>query len=209
MLQNAVLPTVMTITSGRPRGFDEAEVLDRAVDLFWRSGYRNTTTRDLEAALGISQSSLYNAFGSKQGLMQAALDRYESMTTTALLEPLEQAEHGLDAIGSFFDSLTRWVSGAGRRGCMIINLMAEEGGKDSMVNQRTTAYRNRVRNALHDALRRAVAADEATPGYVELRADLLFGEVLGINIAARGGAATDEVNRLVAGAHHLIDSWRV
>lgn len=92
---------------------------------------------------------------------------------------------------------------------MIINLMAEEGGKDSTVNERTTAYRNRVRNALHDALRTAVDADEATPGHVELRADLLFGEVLGINIAARGGAATDEVNRLVAGAHHLIDSWRV
>ena len=209
MLQNSVLSIAMTATSGRPRTFDEAEVLDRAVDLFWSSGYRNTTTRDLEAALGISQSSLYNAFGSKQGLMQAALDRYESMTATALLEPLEQGEHGLDAISSFFDSLARWVCGAGRSGCMIINLMAEEGGKDSAVNERTTAYRNRVRGALHDALRTAVDADQATPGHVELRADLLFGEVLGINVAARGGASSDEVNRLVAGAHHLIDSWRI
>ncbi len=123
MLQNAVLSIEMT-TTGRPRTFDEADVLDRAVELFWISGYRNTTTRELETALGISQSSIYNAFGSKQGLMAAALDRYESMTATALLEPLESGEHGLDAIATFFDSLAQWVTGDGRGGCMIINLMA-------------------------------------------------------------------------------------
>lgn len=198
----------MTTTSGRPRTFDEAEVLDRAVDLFWSSGYRNTTTRQLVAALGISQSSLYNAFGSKHGLMQAALDRYESMTATALLEPLERADHGLDAIANFFDSLARWVEGEGRGGCMIINLMAEEGSENTELTARTTAYRVRVRDAIRDALSKAVDARETTPDHVELRADLLFGEVLGINIAARGGASSGEVHRLVAGAHHLIASWQ-
>ena len=34
---------------------------------FWRSGFSGTTTRDLEAALDINASSLYNAFGSKDG----------------------------------------------------------------------------------------------------------------------------------------------
>jgi len=194
-------------STGRPRSFDESDVLDRAVDLFWRSGYRGTTTRQLEAALGISQSSLYNAFGSKQGLMTAALDRYESMTAAVLLEPLESNVHGLDAISAFFDSLAEWVAGDGRGGCMIINLMADDGG-DPATRQRTTAYRSRVRSALRNALQRGIDQKEAAPGHEEVRTDLLFGEVLGINIAARGGAASDEVERLVAGAHHLIDSWR-
>lgn len=209
MLQNAVLSTSMTQITGRPREFDESAVLDRAVDLFWRTGYRQTTTRELEATLGISQSSIYNAFGSKQGLMEAALDRYESMTSRALLEPLEQADHGLDAISRFFDSLARWVSEDGKGGCMIINLMAEDGGGDPRIRERTLSYRGRVRGALREALDRAIAAGKAQPGHVDVRADLLFGEVLGINVVARGGASSGEVDRLVAGARHLIDSWRM
>lgn len=196
-------------TAGRPRTFDEAEVLDRAVELFWRSGFRDTTTRELETALGISQSSLYNTFGSKRGLMAAALDRYEDMTAAALVEPLESGSHGMDAIGTFFDALFAWVGGDGRGGCLLINLMAETGSADAEISKRTSAYRVRVRDALRGALQRAVDAGEATPDHIDVRADLLFGEVLGINIAARGGAGSDEVGRLVAGAHHLINSWRI
>ncbi len=192
----------MTTTAGRPRSFDTDEVLDRAVDLFWRRGYRDTTTRDLESALGISQSSLYNAFGSKQGLMEAALDRYEKLTEDALLTPLETAE-GLDGISEFFEALAAWVTGDGRRGCMIINLMAENGGADDLVDKRTRRYRRRVRDALRDALLRA-----GIESHAEVRADLLFGEVLGINVVARGGAGSSEVARLLAAARHLIDSWR-
>ncbi len=141
--------------------------------------------------------------------MDAALDRYESMTTSALLEPLERGVESLDTIRTFFDALASWVTGDGHNGCMIINLMAEAGGGNPEASTRTAAYRRRVRDALRDALSKAVAAGQATPGHVEVRADLLFGEVLGINVAARGGASSGEVGLLVAGVHHLIDSWRV
>ena len=197
------MSTDMTTTAGRPRSFELDEVLDRAVEVFWRRGYRDATTRDLEAALGISQSSLYNAFGSKQGLMTAALDRYEDMTATALLEPLEESDRGLEAIDRFFDTLAEWVAGDGRGGCMIINLMAEDGGADAEIAARTRRYRERVRAAL----RRGIAHSCVT-AELDVRADLLFGQVLGINVAARGGASEGEVARLVAGTHHLIESWR-
>lgn len=200
--------TMGTTTAGRPRAFDEGEVLDRAVSLFWRRGYRTTTTRDLEAALGIRQSSLYNAFGSKHGLFSAALDRYESMTSSTLLEPLEASAEGLAAIHRFFDDLALWVSADGRGGCMIINLMAEDGGESGEIAARTAAYRARVRASLAYALRRAGALDETLATAIETRADLLFGSVLGINIAARGGAASDELGALVAATHYLVDSWR-
>ncbi|MDH3730145.1 MAG: TetR/AcrR family transcriptional regulator [Acidimicrobiia bacterium] len=193
----------MTTTAGRPRSFDTDVVLDRAVELFWGRGYRDTTTRDLEKQLGISQSSLYNAFGSKQGLMSAALDRYERLTEEALLAPLETSPDGLDAIDVFFDALAKWVTGKGRGGCMIINLMADDGGTDAAVTARTRSYRRRVRDALRDALVRGAGRKDA-----DIRADLLLGEVLGINVAARGAASPQEVHRLVAGAHHLIDGWR-
>jgi TetR/AcrR family transcriptional repressor of nem operon len=192
----------MTTTTGRPRSFEHQEVLDRALELFWRNGYRATTTRELEQHLGLSQSSIYNAFGSKRGLLLAALTSYEDRITSELLVPLEAAENGLDGIDQFFDSLAQWVTHDGRRGCMIINLMAEDAGENEGITKRTRAYRERVRSALEKALTRSNVSDAPS------RADLLYGMVLGLNIAARGGGLTAEVERLVASAHTVIAGWR-
>jgi TetR/AcrR family transcriptional repressor of nem operon len=61
---------------GRTREFDVDAAVTRAMELFWRQGYDATATRDLTAALGVGQGSLYAAFGSKEGLFIAAIDRY-------------------------------------------------------------------------------------------------------------------------------------
>ncbi len=66
---------------------------------------------------------------------------------------------------------------------MFISLMAEDGAADPAVTARTAGYRTRVRDALRDALKRAV-----------VRADLLFGEVLAINVAAREGRAPTTID---------------
>ncbi|MHA3024027.1 TetR/AcrR family transcriptional regulator [Mycobacterium sp. BMJ-28] len=62
---------------GRPRAFDRAELLDRAIRLFWRRGYEATSVRDLSNELGIGQSSLYNAFGGKRALFDEAVGVYD------------------------------------------------------------------------------------------------------------------------------------
>lgn len=192
----------MSATAGRPRTFDRQEVLDDALELFWRNGYRSTTTRELEQELGLSQSSIYNAFGSKRELLTEALARYEERITAELVEPLEKAEQGLTGIAEFFDRLARWVTSDGKRGCMIINLMAEDAGEDDKITARTRAYRRRVRGALEDALRRDDVDD------VEARADMLYAMVLGLNIAARGGGLTPEVERLTASTRAVLSSWQ-
>lgn len=191
----------MTATAGRPRSFEDEQVLERALEVFWRNGYRMTTTRMLEKELGLSQSSIYNAFGSKRGLLLAALTTYENRITTGLVDPLEQADDGLVGIDDFFDDLAQWVTHGGKRGCMIINLMAEDAGESDEITERTRAYRERVRCALEEALSRS-GVDDPEP-----KADLLYGMVLGLNIAARGGGLTTEVERLVDGAHAVVASW--
>ena len=193
---------------GRPRKFEYDRALDAALELFWSQGYRTTTTRDLENAVGLSQSSIYNAFGSKRALLESALDRYEAMTDEQLLRPLEQSADGIAAIEAFFVALREWVTRRGRRGCMLINMMAEAGGLDDGVTQRTGAYRDRVRSAFREALRRAVLAGEIDDAGFDERADLLMGLVLGLNIAARGGVPAPELTRLLDAARMQLQSWR-
>ena len=62
--------------SGRPRGFDTDEALERAVEVFWRQGYEGASVNDLTEAMGINKPSLYAAFGSKEELFRKAVARY-------------------------------------------------------------------------------------------------------------------------------------
>jgi AcrR family transcriptional regulator len=61
---------------GRPRTFEIDEAVDRAMTVFWRRGYDGASLTDLTEAMGIERTSLYAAFGSKEGLFEIVLERY-------------------------------------------------------------------------------------------------------------------------------------
>ena len=60
---------------GRPRSFDEGEVLEKARGVFWDLGYAATSLDDIVRATGLNRPSLYAAFGDKHALYMAALTR--------------------------------------------------------------------------------------------------------------------------------------
>jgi len=62
---------------GRPRSFDRETALERAMEVFWAKGYEGTSISDLTEAMGINPPSLYAAFGDKEALFLAAIERYE------------------------------------------------------------------------------------------------------------------------------------
>jgi AcrR family transcriptional regulator len=49
-------------------------IVDSAVDLFSERGFRGTTTRELAAAVGVSEPVLYQHFATKQALYDAILE---------------------------------------------------------------------------------------------------------------------------------------
>jgi AcrR family transcriptional regulator len=61
---------------GRPVVFDRGVALVAAMKLFWERGYEGTSFDDLIAAMGISASSFYNSFGSKEELYCEATRSY-------------------------------------------------------------------------------------------------------------------------------------
>ena len=61
----------------RPRTFDQQQVLDQAMDVFWRHGYDGASFAELTKAMNLNAPSIYAAFGSKRGLFDAVLQRYQ------------------------------------------------------------------------------------------------------------------------------------
>ncbi len=69
----------------RPREFSTDDALGQAMDVFWSKGYQATTLGDLTRAMGISKSSFYDTFGSKDALYLASLERYRAALHDRLL----------------------------------------------------------------------------------------------------------------------------
>jgi AcrR family transcriptional regulator len=61
---------------GRPAVFDRGRALQEAMKLFWERGYEGTSFDELISAMGISASSFYNSFGSKEALYCEATQTY-------------------------------------------------------------------------------------------------------------------------------------
>src|SRR5271165_1746433 len=109
----------------RPREFDETLVLDAAIQCFWSRGFEATSVKELIATTGIAAASLYNAYGDKRALFQAALDRYVEDNVGERIRRCE-ALPPRAAVGAFFDEiLRRSLRDRERKGCMLVNAALE------------------------------------------------------------------------------------
>ena len=140
---------------GRPREFDEDVALDRAMDVFWRQGYRATSTDDLMEAMGIGRGSFYNTFGSKRKVYLRTLERYLGLLAEGgpyrvlfEQEPGARALHGL--LRSYLDSVARED---GAHGCYFVHVAKEHRGEDPEVTRAIRRGLTRMRVILADHMR--------------------------------------------------------
>ena len=106
----------------RPRSFDSQAVVDAAMQAFWIGGVGSTSVDDLLQATGLSRSSLYNSFGNREGLVQAATERYAQQQSAAIQRLFQgrSLEQALSAL--LMEAATTNYDG---RGCLLVNAVAE------------------------------------------------------------------------------------
>jgi AcrR family transcriptional regulator len=107
--------------TGRPKNFNREEVLDKAIPVFWKHGFSDTTLADLETATGVNRSGLYTEFKDKEDLFLAALKRY--LATSGLIDVLAQEPKGWANVESYLRmALSCWP---GQKGCFSVSSMRE------------------------------------------------------------------------------------
>lgn len=177
----------------RPRTFDETEVLDRAVQVFWTHGYEGTSVTDLEAATGLGRQSLYNAFGDKRQLFVRALQHYHRAAAEGRAG---LKGTGLDAIAAFFATSIDFLTGSGeRRGCFLTKARLEAGdqeGVPAVCRNSEASIRAFLRERLDEAEREGSLRVGAAP---EVAAGMLATWAHGLSAAAAAGADRDSLVR--------------
>ena len=118
---------------GRPREFDRAKGLRKAMQVFWSLGYEATSMADLREAFGIKQASLYAAYGSKEELFREAVALYQQTDGIATPRALAVEIPTREAIQSMLqDAVDMFTEADVPRGCLLvlstINCTAENKG---------------------------------------------------------------------------------
>lgn len=197
-----------TPTTGRPLEFDPDEVRNVIMRLFWEKGFSAVSLPDLESRTGLSRSSLYNSFGSKQKIFQQALERYRDAMGEQMCRPLETGNKGLADLAAFLDAVAeQFANQPDVAGCLLVNSMMEFGGEDDSVAKHSSGHLARLRGALIATLERAVALGELPRGNLAAKAELVVGLLLGISVAARAGLSKTEIGALVDAARTQIREW--
>lgn len=138
----------------RTRVFDEKEVLDKAMDLFWRKGYNATSAQDLVDNLGISRSSLYDTFGDKHSLFVKALLQYRKDKIDPVLKGAEDIVDVEAYIRSFFGSVKdEALSDNASKGCFVVNSVVELAPVDSDIATIANAIMRDTEEALYKAIK--------------------------------------------------------
>ncbi len=168
----------------RPREFDEQAVLSAAAEAFWTSGYEATSTRRLVQCTGLSQPSLYNAFGDKRQLFERALDHYLDERLRERIARLSALPDSAQAITTYFDEVIALSSSdAQQRGCMLVNAAFEITPGDMVFRDAVAAAMDEIRAFFTQRLQ--AAKEVRLPVSVDEGAALLFSVLFGMRVQAR------------------------
>lgn len=126
--------------------------------LFWERGYGATSLQDLLAAMAISRSSFYAAFGDKRSLYREVLSLFAERNRE-ILTRLVADEEPLQAVTRFFQyTLFDVPERRMRRGCLLVNTVLELAGRDSELNALAAAGLDHIERAFEDCFREAIDA---------------------------------------------------
>lgn len=190
---------------GRPSAFDQEEVLEKALQVFWARGYEGASMAELTEAMGINKPSVYAAFGNKEELFRKALGRYVSGPVAYVGEAMRQPT-ARAAVEMFLTKSAEFLTDQNTpRGCMIVQGALSCGQGAALIQEELIAHRNGYEGALKKRLELAQAQSDLPK---DLNASELAKYVAtihqGMSVQATSGATKKE---LLAVVGLVLKSW--
>lgn len=169
----------------RPRQFEEIQVIEKLMKVFWDQGYEATSMQDLVAASGLLKGSLYGAFGDKQALYLAALKHYDRTRIQAGIDLLNGEGSARQKIARLFDNVIESTKrGDFAGGCLLCNASVEMAVTDKQVKSEVKTTIRRLKVAIMEALQAQTENEEQAASL----AAFIISAYFGTRVLAKAGA---------------------
>ncbi|MEZ2224610.1 TetR/AcrR family transcriptional regulator [Rhizobium sp. RCC_161_2] len=180
--------------------FDDAVVINGAMNVFWQKGFAAASIDDLTAAMGLSRSSLYKRFGDKEGLFHEVLATYNSRVLHRMgLVKAETRRQEIEAL--LLDFVTNTHGSQKPSGCMLVRACAEITELPPRGKAVALDGTERQRAILRGILNAAVANGELrSSADVEALAWHFLGVLQAIMNLPQIGATASDLRRMVVSA---------
>jgi AcrR family transcriptional regulator len=187
--------------AGRPREFDRDEALKKIQAAFWTRGYEGTSMADLVEATGLASARLYAAFGSKEAMFRAAIERYERLEGGFADRALAEESTSRRALERMLRDAVDVYTGPEPRGCMVVSAATNCSTDNDAVRDWLERHRKQRTESIIARLRSAVAAGELPSG-TDVRAlgDAFAALLHGLSVQARDGVPRRRLLALIGPA---------
>jgi TetR/AcrR family transcriptional regulator, transcriptional repressor for nem operon len=119
---------------GRNVEFNEVEIIEKAMNVFWEKGYHATSMQDLVDAMQINRSSLYNTIGDKHCLFIKCVTSYADAAMKESREKVAKEKSALQALIGIIRDKAAWVVDC-EKGCLGVKTIFEIAPEDAEVRK--------------------------------------------------------------------------
>ena len=145
----------------RTRQFDERQALIKAMLVFWEKGFEATSIQDLENAMGLKRTSIYNAFGNKRALFERVMACYKESVLSALFMAMDSAPDIREGVRRLLNgALDIHFDDETPGGCLVVLSVLESGQHDSQSQLDTSQTMKDLKSALQTRLNKAKKTGE-------------------------------------------------
>jgi len=145
----------------RTKQFDEQQALVSAMLVFWEKGYEGTSINDLEQAMGLKRTSIYNAFGNKSALFERVMSCYKESVMSALFVELDSAPDIREGVRRLLNgALDIHFDEDHPGGCLVVLSIVESGQHNDQSQASMQQTIHELKTALQKRLSRAKKSGE-------------------------------------------------
>lgn len=179
----------------RTKEFNEDQVLDKAIEIFWHKGYNGTSAQDLVTYLGLSRSSLYDTFGDKQKLFVASLKKYQKQSQDQIVALFEASENIKETLRSIFkQAVVESLEDRITKGCFMVNTSIELAMHDPEIAKIVQNNTKTMEGIFIKALQKGQDSGQVSKKMdAKTLARFIFNNYSGIRVLARTGEADKQV----------------
>ncbi len=172
---------------GRPAQFDREQAVEIAMNEIWMNGFEACSIKAISEKLGITRSSFYNAFQSREALFEEALELYFSQTPDRVLAQVDSNIRIVPMLTKMFRDVCRArAADPQARGCMAVNCVAELVGVNEALGPMLERAVLGSLERLEHLLRRAAANGEIEDrGDLREKALALQNLLIGLNVMCK------------------------